>query len=107
MPVILNTYEVEERDRAEFVHEALGATMVPIELHWPGHRGSVAAHGVATDLGDLTVCSGRTTALARDSMEPSIFINVQFSGSSMVVQHGREAVLRPGELVMYESTSHC
>lgn len=113
MPVILNTDEVEERDRAEFVHEALGATMVPIELHWPGHRRSVAAHGAVTDLGDLTVCAGRTTALrverttalARDSMEPSIFINVQLSGSSIVVQHDREAVLRPGELVMYDSTS--
>ncbi|MGW3445689.1 helix-turn-helix domain-containing protein [Streptomyces sp. NPDC001076] len=113
MPFILNTDDVEERDRAEFVHEALGATMVPIELHWPGHRRSVAAHGVVTDLGDLTICSGRTTALrvertaalARDSMEPSIFINVQLSGSSMVVQHDREAVLGPGELVMYDSTS--
>ncbi|MFJ8786936.1 helix-turn-helix domain-containing protein [Streptomyces sp. NPDC102476] len=113
MPFILNTDEVEERDRAEFVHEALGATMVPIELHWPGRRRSVAAHGVVTDLGDLTVCSGRTTALrvertatlARDVMEPSVFINTQLFGASMVVQHDREAVLRPGELVMYDSAS--
>ncbi|MFG2958757.1 helix-turn-helix domain-containing protein [Streptomyces sp. NPDC048291] len=113
MSFLLNTDDVEDRDRAEFVHEALGATMVPIELHWPGHRRSVAAHGTITDLGDLTVCSGRTTAqrvertaaLARDSTEPSVFVNVQLSGSSMVVQHDREAVLRPGELIMYDSTS--
>ncbi|MGW1618162.1 hypothetical protein [Streptomyces sp. NPDC002172] len=63
MPFILNTDEVEDRDRADFVHEALGATMVPIELHWPGRRRSVAAHGVVTDLDGLTVCSGRTTAV--------------------------------------------
>ncbi|MEU9380162.1 helix-turn-helix domain-containing protein [Streptomyces sp. NPDC048279] len=113
MPYILNTDEVDERERAEFVHEALGSTMVPIELHWPGHHRSVDARGIITDLGDLTVCSGRTTALrvertpalARDSTEPSIFINVQRSGSSIVVQHDQEAVLQPGELVMYDSTS--
>ncbi len=113
MAIILNTDEVDEVDRAEFVHEALGTTMVPIELHWPTQWRGVIAHGVVTDLGDLTVCSGRTTsyrvertpALARDAMEPCIFVNVQLSGSSMVVQEGREAVLHPGDLVIYDSTA--
>ncbi len=34
MSFILDTDVVDEGDRAEFVHEALGMTMVPIELHW-------------------------------------------------------------------------
>jgi hypothetical protein len=63
MPFFLNTSGVEEVDRAEFVHEALGATMVPIELHWPQERRGVIAEGVITDLGELTVCSGRTSAV--------------------------------------------
>jgi AraC-like DNA-binding protein len=113
MPFILSTGAVEEVDRAEFVHEALAMTMVPVELHWPDQRRGVAAHGVITDLGDLTVCSGRTSAfkvertpvLARDAMEPSIFVNVQLTGSSMVIQADREAVLHPGELVIYDSTA--
>jgi AraC-like DNA-binding protein len=113
MAVILNTDEVDTGDRADFVHEALGSTMVPIELHWPQHRRGVVAHGVVTDLGDLTVCSGRTTAfrvertraLARDAMQPSIFVNVQLTGSSIVVQEGREALQLPGDLVIYDSTA--
>jgi AraC-like DNA-binding protein len=113
MPFVLNTSVVEEVDRAEFVHEALAMTMVPVELYWPHERPGVAAHGVITELGDLTVCSGRTSAfkvertqtLARDALEPSIFVNVQLTGSSMVVQGGREAVLHPGGLVIYDSTA--
>lgn len=112
MSFVLNTNEVDEVDRAEFVHEALGMTLVPIELHWPRHVRGVAAHGVITDLGDLTVCPGRTSALrvertsalARDDMEPSIFVHVQVTGSTMVVQSDREAVLHPGELVIYDCT---
>jgi AraC-like DNA-binding protein len=113
MPFVLNTSVVDEVDRAEFVHEALAMTMVPVELHWPQKRRGVATQGVITDLGDLTVCSGRTSAfrvertpaLARDALEPSIFVNVQLTGSSMVVQGGREAVLNPGDLVIYDSTA--
>jgi AraC-like DNA-binding protein len=113
MPFFLNTSAVEEVDRAEFVHEALGATMVPIELHWPQERRGVIAEGVITDLGELTVCSGRTSAvkvertpsLARDALEPCIFVNVQLTGSSMVIQGDREAVLHPGSLVIYDSTA--
>jgi AraC-like DNA-binding protein len=113
MPFVLNTSIVEEVDRAEFVHEALAMTMVPVELHWPDKRRAVTAHGVITNLGDLTVCSGRTSAfkvertpaLARDALEPSIFVNVQLTGSSMVIQDDREAVLHPGDLVIYDSTA--
>jgi AraC-like DNA-binding protein len=113
MPFFLNASAVEEVDRAEFVHEALGATMVPIELHWPHERREVIAQGIITDLGDLTVCSGRTSAvkvertpaLARDALQPCIFVNVQLTGSSMVIQSDREAVLHPGNLVIYDSTA--
>jgi AraC-like DNA-binding protein len=113
MPFILNTTEVDDGDRAEFVREALAMTMVPVELHWPTQRRAVTAHGIITDLGDLTVCSGRTSAfkvertpsLARDELEPSIFVNVQLTGSSMVVQGDRAAVIYAGDLVIYDSTA--
>ncbi|MEE6163415.1 MULTISPECIES: helix-turn-helix domain-containing protein [unclassified Mycolicibacterium] len=113
MSFILDTQQVDKGDRAEFVHEALGATMVPIELHWIHEAAEARAHGIITDLGDLTVCCGNTTvfrvertaALARDDMEPSIFVNVQISGTSMVVQDGREVVLEPGALAIYDSTA--
>ena len=113
MSFILNTSVVDEGDRAEFVHEALAQTMVPVELHWPRQPRAVNVRAIITDVGGLRVCPGRTSALriertpklARDDLEPSIFLNVQLSGSSMVVQGDREAVLHPGELVIYDSTA--
>jgi hypothetical protein len=113
MSFVLNTDAVDEADRAEFVHEALAATIVPIELHWLPKATGAAARGVITNLGDLTICSGRTSAfrvertpaLARDALEPSIFVNVQVTGSSVVVQGDREAVLQPGDLVICDSTA--
>jgi AraC-like DNA-binding protein len=113
MSFILDTNTVDEVDRAEFVHEALGMTMVPIELHWLDPRRTATAQGVITDLGDLTVCTGRTTshrvertpALARDDMEPCIFVNIQVSGTGTIVQGGRAAVQHPGDLVIYDSTA--
>jgi hypothetical protein len=113
MSFVLNTNAVDEADRAEFVHEALAATIVPIELHWLPKATGAAARGVITNLGDLTICSGRTSAfrvertpaLARDAHEPSIFVNVQVTGSSVVVQGDQEAVLQPGGLVICDSTA--
>lgn len=113
MPVVLNTDDVDPSDRADYFREALDTTMVSVECHWHDNDLAATAHGVITALGDLTVCCGQTTAvrvertpaLARDAREPSVFINLQLSGSSMVVQGGREAVLRPGGLVMYDSTA--
>jgi len=113
MSFILNTGVVDEGDRAEFVHEALALTMVPVELHWPQQPRAVNVHAIITDVGGLRVCPGRTSALkiertpklAHDDLEPSIFLNVQLSGSSMVVQGDREAVLHPGELVIYDTTA--
>lgn len=113
MTFVLNTDEVDERERRDFVHYALGATIVPIELHWPDRREGTKARGTITELGALTLCSGRTTAervertsaLARDSLEPSVFVNVQRFGTSTVLQNGRYAVARPGDLVMYDTTT--
>ncbi|HEU4946386.1 MAG TPA: helix-turn-helix domain-containing protein, partial [Kribbella sp.] len=47
----------------------------------------------------------RTPRLAHDDLAPSLMLGLQVSGSSLVVQDGREAVVRPGDLVVYSSTS--
>jgi AraC-like DNA-binding protein len=47
----------------------------------------------------------RTAALTHDDFTPSIFMGLQMTGSCVVVQHGREAILRRGDLVIYDSTS--
>jgi AraC-like DNA-binding protein len=113
MTVIVSTSEIPEGDRAEWVREVLSSTVVPVEYSWPERRRGVSAHGLVNRLGDLVVCLGRTSALkmertptlARDSMEPSIFVCTQLTGSRMVVQDGREALLHRGELAIYDSTA--
>ena len=110
----IDTTTVDRRDRPDFVQEALGGTLIPIDMYWPEGPGGATARGYVASAGDVTICSGRTTAwrvertprLARASdLEPSVFVNVQRSGSSLVVQHGREVIGRPGSLVMYDAAS--
>jgi AraC-like DNA-binding protein len=82
-------------------------------MEFDADLGPMAAHFVLTELGDLALCSSvstavklhRTAALARDDSTPSIFMALQMTGSSVVVQREREVVLHPGELVVYDSTA--
>lgn len=112
MHVVLDTDTVDPLDRADYVHEAMGAAMVSVEWQWIDDA-PAAAHGVISRLGELTVCSGntsarrveRTPALSRDGAEPTVFINLQIAGASAVVQGGREATLRPGAMAMYDSSA--
>jgi AraC-like DNA-binding protein len=46
----------------------------------------------------------RTPALARQDHDPTVFLAVQVSGSTMVAQGDHQAVLRAGDMVVYEST---
>ena len=101
------------RDRAEVVREAIAGTIVRVEISFPTDGRPVDARGVISDVGRLTVCSIRSNAtvvertprLSRDDLEPSIFLGLQREGSALVVQRGRETVLRPGDLVVYDSTA--
>ena len=62
-------------------------------------------------MGPIKICSARATAatlrrteqLAREDKEPAVTLDVQMTGSSLVVQNGRECLLRPGEFAVYES----
>jgi AraC-like DNA-binding protein len=110
----VNSNEVAEADRAEWVHEIFASRIVPVEITWPQHRRGVSAQGTVSPLGgDLMICLGRTSALklertpslARDAMQPCIFALVQLTGSRLIVQNGREAELHPGDLAIYDSTA--
>ncbi|RKS79925.1 AraC-like DNA-binding protein [Motilibacter peucedani] len=109
---LLNTGAVPAALRCDVVHETIADTIVRVDISFPSPRGPTV-RGAITDFGDLTVCSvksnalkvERTPELARDHLEPSIFVGLQLAGSSMVVQDGRTAVLRPGDLAYSDSTS--
>ncbi|MEV6398486.1 helix-turn-helix domain-containing protein [Streptomyces sp. NPDC051907] len=99
-------------ERAEAIREVIWSSVVRVEItHQPDPR-LIRTLGAISGIGPLTVCSvranattiRRTPSLARDDMEPSLFVGLQVTGSSMVVQDGREAVLQPGDLALYDTT---
>jgi AraC-like DNA-binding protein len=112
MTVLLDTSILPARDRADAIRDTVAQTFVQVEINFTTDSGPAAAVGAITDFGQLTIFSvrsnhfsaERTPQLARDDLRPSIFFGLQLAGESLVAQGGRQAVLRPGELVIYEST---
>jgi AraC-like DNA-binding protein len=113
MALILDTRRFAAAERADVVRETIARTVVHVDIDFPAEGGPAAVYGAITDLGRVRVCSVRSNAtkvertprLARDDLEPRIVLAVQLAGSSLIVQGGREAVLRPGDLAFSESTS--
>jgi AraC-like DNA-binding protein len=112
MTVILDSRQIAANDRAEGVREAIARLKVPVAIDFPA--GPVPlVRGAFTDLGGLRICSVRSNAtrvdrserMTRDGADPNVFLALQKSGSSIVVQDGREAVLRPGDLAVFDSTA--
>ena len=110
--VLLDTSTLPARDRADAIRDTVAQTFVNVELTFATDSGPAAAVGAITDFGQLTIFSvrsnhfsaERTPQLARDDLRPSIFFGLQLVGESLVAQGGRQAVVRPGELVIYDST---
>jgi AraC-like DNA-binding protein len=113
MTIVLDARSVPAADRAEAVRETIASTIVRVEIDFPAEQGPASAYGAISQLGQLTVCSVRSNALtvertptlARDDLAPSIFLGLQLAGASLVVQGDREAVLKPRDLVIYDSTA--
>jgi AraC-like DNA-binding protein len=112
MSVILDTGIVPAADRAELIRETISRAFVRVDFSFAEGLGPAAAVGSITNFGDLTICSLRSNAravertprFAHDDLAPSIVVGLQMSGASGVSQGGREAVLRPGDLVLYDSS---
>lgn len=110
MTQVVDLRAIPPRDRADAVL-AMASTIVPVEFEFPGDAPVV--HGTVTDLGPLRITSilsnarrvERTLRLSRDDTLPSLMLGLQRKGSSLLVQDGREVVVRPGDLVVYSSTS--
>ncbi|MFE9362931.1 helix-turn-helix domain-containing protein [Streptomyces sp. NPDC006978] len=113
MSPALDTAFIPSRDREEVVRNAVWKSMVAIDIdHGPPAEDINVRLGLGT-VGPIKICSARATAvrmrrterLAREDEEPAVSLGVQMTGSSMVVQNGRECLLKPGDCVVYESVS--
>jgi AraC-like DNA-binding protein len=110
--LVLDTRQIPRDQRGDAVRATIASTVVHVNIDFAEQAGP-SVRGAITDLGQVRVCSIRSNAvkvertprLARDELRPSIFLAVQIAGSSLIVQNGREAVLRPGDLAFSESSS--
>ncbi|MFC8063888.1 helix-turn-helix domain-containing protein [Streptomyces sp. NPDC057293] len=113
MSPVLDTAFVSPRDREEVVRHAVWESLVAVDID---HRPPVEEISVRIGLGavgPMRFCSARASAvtvrrterLARQDEEPAVFLGLQVAGTSLVVQNGRECVLKPGQLAVYESIS--
>jgi AraC-like DNA-binding protein len=107
---IVDTRAVPRRVRSEFIN-AMASTIVPVEIDFAG--GDPHVRGTVTDLGVLRITAiasnatsvTRTPRLAGDDLAPSLMLGLQMTGSSLLVQDGREVVVRPGDLCLCRSTA--
>lgn len=104
---------IDAGDRADALRETVWATVLPVEIdhHVPARR--LYADLRLSNLGRMRILTAeatratvrRTPMLARDDSEPMLKLSLQVRGSGVVIQHDREAVLRPGEFAVYETTA--
>jgi AraC-like DNA-binding protein len=111
MSPVLDTAFIPPRDREEVVRNAVWKSMVAVDIdHRPAAEDISVRIGLGS-AGPIRICSAQATAvtlrrterLAREDEEPAVTLGVQTTGSSVMVQNGRECLLRPGQFAVYES----
>lgn len=110
MTVTIDTADLPAADRAGWWRDAVADQFVPMtvvpvgdELH--GRVGATAVGGV--QLRRIRASAhrfDRSPQQIRRTDEDYYKVAVGMAGASLLVQDGREAVIRPGDLVMYDST---
>ncbi|WP_433201056.1 helix-turn-helix domain-containing protein [Dactylosporangium sp. CS-047395] len=112
MALTLSTAAFAPKDRFEVLRTAVWSSLVRVELGFdpePPVDADLSIH----QLGPLSVCTAvsncteirRTARLIRDDAEPAVFLGLQRAGTSGIVQAGKETVLHPGDLAVYDSTN--
>jgi AraC-like DNA-binding protein len=112
LSVIIDTGDVPPGDRVEVIRDLVWDKVIRVDIQHHPVPDQVFATGAISRVGRLTICSvrsnattiRRTPSMARGDEEPFVFLGLQVSGTSMAIQGDREAILRPGDLVLYDTT---
>ena len=112
MSLVLRSDDLPPDDRIEIIRDAIWTGVMPVEIDYdrPGPQIEVLCR--LADVGPVNFSSARSTptmlrrtpALARQDHDPKVFLAVQVSGTSMFAQGDNQAVLRAGDMAVYEST---
>ena len=120
MTDVIDTRDLPAPDRYDAAYETIAANLARVDMAFPGRTGLVL-RGTLTHLGEVGHSSvdsnvtevRRTGDESRDLLPPSIFLGLQRSGSTMINQGGRSALLQAGRLVIpfaqprLKSRSYC
>ncbi|MEV6400208.1 helix-turn-helix domain-containing protein [Streptomyces sp. NPDC051907] len=112
MNATLDAAAFSPRDREEAVRHAVWESVVRIEIDHHPPPEDISVKVKLDTVGCIGVCSGRATGLtirrtqrlAREDTEPNIFLGLQVTGTSVVAQNDRQAVLNPGEFALYDTS---
>ncbi|MEW2574366.1 helix-turn-helix domain-containing protein [Streptomyces sp. NPDC047070] len=113
MSPVLDTASMPPQDREEVVRHAVWESVVAVDIDHPVPAEDISVRIGLGTFGPLRVLSARATAvtvrrteqLAREDEEPLVFLGLQMTGTSLVVQNGRECLLGPGDFAVYESVA--
>jgi AraC-like DNA-binding protein len=111
MAVVCDTSTVPGSDRAELWVEAISELFVPLECT-PGPGTAFSGRLRAGTLGPVQLSSlevsphtvKRTPRLAANTDGDEYKLSLSLGGEALIVQDGREAVLRPGDFAIYDCT---
>ncbi|WP_405617049.1 helix-turn-helix domain-containing protein [Streptomyces sp. NBC_01511] len=112
MSPMLDTAFMPPQDREEALRDAMRESMVAVDIDHRYRAEDISVRMGLGTVGPLRVGSARATAvtvrrtarLAREDEEPAVFVGLQVTGTSLVVQNGRQCLLEPGTFAVYEST---
>jgi AraC-like DNA-binding protein len=102
-----------ERGEREQWHEDIATKFAPVDIASPAQGNHLAGEFKVTTVGSLSVAKmssfnldfHRTPANIRRKDDGGVKVSVQLRGGGVVVQRGREAVLNPGDFVVYDVSS--
>lgn len=112
MALTLRIADVPPADRVEFLHETVWTHVLPVDMTFTPDPADIEVEFRVSQAGPVNVSSARssanvlrrTGALVRRDHVPQVFLAVQVAGTTVVEQAGRQAVLRPGDMAVYDST---
>ncbi|GGC78036.1 AraC family transcriptional regulator [Tersicoccus solisilvae] len=103
-------YEIQHADSFAAWRSLISSSFVPLETErvQPGPFSGRLGGRVLRDVGLTRVEAGphtvrRTPALAAAAPSSSYKLNLQLNGHGLLLQDGRETVLRPGDLAIYDT----
>lgn len=112
MASTVSTEGVAAQSRFDFWHEVICSAFVRLDAE-PLHEGSGFRATInSNDLGPVTLSRveasehavHRSKRLIADEPRDELLLSVQLSGTAVVEQHGRQAVLSPGDFALYDAT---